>query len=107
MVVTGRSYIQVPATSSIMHVPLNQLPAPTVDTNWLELPTGDVAASLAIPVIMFNTTGLAGMVQRGLFPIGYLWYCAEAARLLRESRFTSIMEDQQSSLSSPESEISA
>ena len=42
-----------------------------------------VVASIVIPMIMFNTTGYAGMVQRVMFAIAYLWFATEAWRALR------------------------
>ena len=42
-----------------------------------------ILASVVIPMIMFNTTGYAGLVQRMMFAIAYLWYASEAWRALR------------------------
>ncbi len=39
-----------------------------------------VVAAVAIPIIMFNITGVAGGFQRAMFVISYLWYGAEAVR---------------------------
>ncbi|MDH3262195.1 MAG: DUF998 domain-containing protein [Gemmatimonadota bacterium] len=39
-----------------------------------------IVAALVIPMMMFNITGIAGLVQRVLFGIGYLWYGMEAVR---------------------------
>jgi hypothetical protein len=39
-----------------------------------------IAAALVIPMVMFNVTGIAGLVQRVMFGIGYLWYGMEAIR---------------------------
>jgi hypothetical protein len=39
-----------------------------------------VVASLVIPMIMFNVEGYAGLVQRLMFLIAYLWYGMEAWR---------------------------
>ena len=39
-----------------------------------------VAASVAIPMIMFNLDGYAGLVQRVMFLIAYAWYASEAWR---------------------------
>jgi len=39
-----------------------------------------VVASLVIPMIMFNLEGYAGLVQRLMFLIAYLWYGMEAWR---------------------------
>jgi hypothetical protein len=42
-------------------------------------------AAFVIPMVMFNVTGIAGLVQRALFGIGYLWYGMEAIRSGRAS----------------------
>ncbi len=39
-----------------------------------------IAAAMVIPMVMFNITGVAGLVQRVMFGIGYLWYGLEAIR---------------------------
>ena len=39
-----------------------------------------IVAAVVIPMTMFNVTGIAGLVQRVLFGIGYLWYGMEAIR---------------------------
>lgn len=36
-----------------------------------------VMAAIVIPMTMFNVTGVAGLVQRLMFAIGYAWYLAE------------------------------
>ncbi len=45
-----------------------------------------IVASVVIPLIMFNATGYAGLVQRMMFAIAYLWYATEAWRWLRPGR---------------------
>ena len=40
-----------------------------------------IVAAFVIPMVMFNVTGVAGIVQRALFLIGYLWYRMEAVQL--------------------------
>ena len=45
-----------------------------------------IIASVVIPMIMFNATGYAGLVQRMMFAIAYLWYASEAWRSLRPGR---------------------
>lgn len=42
-----------------------------------------IVASVAIPMIMFNADGYAGLVQRVMFVIAYVWYASEAWRALR------------------------
>lgn len=42
-----------------------------------------IVAAPALPMLMFNITGIAGVVQRVLFGIGYLWYAVEAVRSAR------------------------
>lgn len=42
-----------------------------------------ILASIVIPMIMFNVTGVAGLVQRVMFAIAYVWYATEAWRALR------------------------
>lgn len=42
-----------------------------------------VGAAIVIPMTMFNVEGIAGLVQRGMFLIGYTWYAAEAIRSAR------------------------
>lgn len=44
--------------------------------------------ALVVPPIMFNVDGVAGVVQRAMFAVAYLWYGLEAFRLLRGSRST-------------------
>lgn len=39
-----------------------------------------ILASFVIPMIMFNVTGIAGLVQRIMFAIAYVWYGWEALR---------------------------
>lgn len=39
-----------------------------------------VVAALVIPMTMFNVTGVAGVVQRIMFGIAFVWYGAEAVR---------------------------
>ncbi len=39
-----------------------------------------ILAAFVIPMVMFNVTGIAGLVQRVMFGIGYLWYGMEAIR---------------------------
>lgn len=39
-----------------------------------------ILAAFAVPMMMFNVTGVAGLVQRVMFLIGYLWYAMEAVR---------------------------
>ena len=39
-----------------------------------------IVAAVVIPMTMFNVTGIAGLVQRIMFGIGYLWYGMEAIR---------------------------
>ena len=39
-----------------------------------------IAAAFVIPMVMFNVNGVAGLVQRIMFGIGYLWYGTEAIR---------------------------
>lgn len=39
-----------------------------------------VAAALGFSMAMFNVEGIAGVVQRTMFVVGYLWYGAEAIR---------------------------
>lgn len=39
-----------------------------------------VAAGLIIPMVMFNVTGIAGLVQRLMFALAYVWYGIEAVR---------------------------
>lgn len=43
-----------------------------------------VAIAVAVPMIMFNVAGIAGVVQRFMFGVAYLWYGAEAIRSSRE-----------------------
>ena len=45
-----------------------------------------IVAAFVIPMVMFNVTGIAGLVQRALFGIGYLWYGMETIRSGRRSR---------------------
>lgn len=42
-----------------------------------------IVAAFAIPMIMFNAEGIAGVVQRILFGIAYLWFGGEAVRSTR------------------------
>ena len=42
-----------------------------------------VVSAVVIPMIMFNVSGIGGVVQRGMFLIAYLWYGIEAVRLGR------------------------
>ena len=42
-----------------------------------------ILAALVIPMMMFNVTGVAGLVQRIMFGIGYLWYGLEAIQAAR------------------------
>jgi hypothetical protein len=35
---------------------------------------------VAIPTLMFSVPGIAGLVQRVMFAIGYAWYGMEALR---------------------------
>jgi hypothetical protein len=39
--------------------------------------------ALVVPLIMFNLTDVAGVVQRVMFAVAYLWYGLEALRLTR------------------------
>lgn len=39
-----------------------------------------LVASVVIPLVMFNLTGVAGLVQRVMFAIAYIWYGMEALR---------------------------
>jgi hypothetical protein len=39
-----------------------------------------IVAAVAIPTLMFSVPGIAGLVQRVMFAIGYAWYGMEALR---------------------------
>ena len=39
-----------------------------------------IVAAIGISIMIFNVAGVAGLVQRIMFVIGYLWYGAEAVR---------------------------
>jgi hypothetical protein len=39
-----------------------------------------VAVAIGFSLLMFNVEGIAGLVQRGMFLVGVLWYSAEAVR---------------------------
>ncbi len=45
-----------------------------------------IIAAPVLPMIMFNITGVAGVVQRVLFGIGYLWFGIEAMRIAASDR---------------------
>ena len=48
---------------------------------WAQIYDGiAIGAAFVIPMIMFNVDGIAGVVQRTMFGIGYLWYGMEAVR---------------------------
>ncbi len=47
-------------------------------SDWLAIVAGPV-----LPLVMMNVDDIGGLVQRGLFAIGYLWYGSEAVRALR------------------------
>lgn len=49
-----------------------------------------IAAAVVIPVVMFNVVGIAGVVQRVMFVIGYLWYGMEAVGLGRTDRASGV-----------------
>lgn len=42
-----------------------------------------IVSAVVIPMIMFNVSGIGGVVQRGMFLIAYLWYGVETVRLGR------------------------
>lgn len=42
-----------------------------------------IVAALVLPMLIFNVTGIAGLVQRVLFAIGYVWYASETIRMTR------------------------
>lgn len=42
-----------------------------------------IGIALVVPLIMFNLTGVAGVVQRVMFAVAYLWYGFEASRIAR------------------------
>ncbi|MGB8360766.1 MAG: DUF998 domain-containing protein [Acidimicrobiia bacterium] len=47
--------------------------------DWIAL-----GVALVVPPVMFNFAGVAGVVQRVMFAIAYLWYGSEALRLARD-----------------------
>ncbi|NNC41487.1 MAG: DUF998 domain-containing protein [Acidimicrobiia bacterium] len=53
---------------------------------WAQIYDGiAVGAAFVIPMIMFSVDGIAGVVQRTMFAIGYLWYGMEAIRSVGDS----------------------
>lgn len=42
-----------------------------------------IGAAVGLSVVMFNATGIAGLVQRVIFAIGFVWFGLEAARSAR------------------------
>jgi hypothetical protein len=42
-----------------------------------------IGIALVVPPVMFNVTGVAGVVQRVMFAVAYLWYGLEAFRQTR------------------------
>lgn len=42
-----------------------------------------VVSAVVIPMVMFNVSGIGGLVQRGMFLVAYLWYGVEAIQLAR------------------------
>jgi hypothetical protein len=40
-----------------------------------------VAASVLIPLTMIGSPGIAGLVQRGMFAVSYVWYARQALRV--------------------------
>jgi hypothetical protein len=49
-----------------------------------------IGIALVVPLIMFNLTDVAGVVQRMMFAVAYLWYGLEALRLTRVGRSTPV-----------------
>lgn len=43
-----------------------------------------VGVAVVFTILMFNIEGIAGLVQRVMFAVGYLWYFAEAVSFVRE-----------------------
>lgn len=43
-----------------------------------------VTAALVIPMLMFNIEGIAGLVQRIMFVVAYIWFGLEAIRAMRD-----------------------
>ena len=48
---------------------------------WLDVAA--LAASVLLPLAMMGWEEFAGVLQRSMFVVAYLWYAVEAARLLR------------------------
>lgn len=51
-----------------------------------------IVLASAIPMVMFNMTGVQGLVQRIMFVIGYLWFGTEAVLALRETSSSEIVD---------------
>ena len=58
--------------------------------NWLSwVLTAAVLAAVVIPMTMISAPDVAGLVQRIMFGIGYVWYGLEAASVARSSHLSS------------------
>lgn len=49
-----------------------------------------IGIALVVPLIMFNLTDVAGVVQRVMFAVAYLWYGLEALSLVRDRSSTPV-----------------
>ena len=72
----GANLVGVSFTVGVLLVSLRRGPG----HRWAQIYDGIAVGAFVILMIMFNIDGIAGVVQRTMFGIGYLWYGMEAIR---------------------------